>query len=329
MIRLGVIGTSWITTELIRAANLSGDFVCNAVYSRTAERATAFAAQHGMSHSFTDLAGLAQSDAVDAVYIASPNACHAAQAILMMDHGKHVLCEKPVAANSGELAAMIAAARRNRVVLMEALKTTLLPNFAAIRANLAKLGPIRRFTAVKCQYSSRYDRYKRGEPTNTFDPRLANGSLMDIGVYCVYPIIALFGAPQGVRANAVMLASGVDGAGSVCLQYPQMEALAIHSKINDGVSPSEIQGENGSIVIDQLSTPQRVEIRYRNGAVEDISRSQSEVTMLYEVQEFSALIRGGRLESSVNTYGLATAVLAVLDEARRQIGLRFPSDPPE
>ncbi|TCL65901.1 putative dehydrogenase [Hydrogenispora ethanolica] len=326
MIRFGVIGSSWITTEFIRAAALSGELACNAVYSRTAERAAAFAAQHGVAHTFTDLEEMARSNTIDAVYIASPNASHAGQAILMMDHGKHVLCEKPLAANGDEVRAMIAAARRNRVVLMEALKTTLLPNFAAIRDNLPKIGRIRRFLAIKCQYSSSYDRYQRGEATNTFNPLLANGSLMDIGVYCIYPIIALFGKPDRIRANAVMLDSGIDGEGSLCLQYRDFEALAVHSKISDSALPSEIQGEAGSIVIDQISVPQKVTLRYRDGSVVDLSRPQAVESMLYEAGEFSALIQSGRLESAVNTHELAGAVMAVMDEARRQFGLRFPTD---
>ena len=326
MVRFGIIGTGWITEEFIRSARLTGDFELSAVYSRTEERAREFADRYGATYHFTDLNAMAESDSCDAVYIASPNSCHAAQAILMMSRGKHVLCEKPIASNLKELTAMIATARENRVVLMEALKTTLLPNFHAIRENLPKIGQVRRFLAIKCQYSSRYDRYKRGEPTNTFNPSFANGSLMDIGVYCIYPIVALFGRPQRITATAILLDSGVDGAGSVSLQYYDFEGLAVHSKIADTSLPSEIQGEAGSIVIDKISTPGQVRIVYRDGSVETIHKEQNPELMYYEVREFIDLIQNGSLESQINTHRLARDVMAVMDEARSQFGLVFPAD---
>lgn len=85
-------------------------------------RAKAFAQKHGAGSWCTDLEELAEADDVDAVYIASPNSLHCGQAIQMMRHGKHVLCEKAAASNSRELEGMLAAARENRVVFLEAMR---------------------------------------------------------------------------------------------------------------------------------------------------------------------------------------------------------------
>jgi scyllo-inositol 2-dehydrogenase (NADP+) len=142
-------------------------FSLTAVYSRTPARALEFATKYKVEQVFTSLEDMAKSTAIDAVYIASPNSCHAQQAVLFMNHQKHVLCEKAIASNVKELTAMIDAARRNKVTLMEALKTTFLPNFQAISENLPKIGKIRRFFSCKCQYSSRYDAFKEGKATNT------------------------------------------------------------------------------------------------------------------------------------------------------------------
>ena len=90
---------------------------------------------------------MAASDKVDAVYIATPNCCHAAQAILCMNHGKHVLCEKPFASNSLEVKRMIDAAKSNDVTLMEAMISTLNPNFLIAKEQMSRLGTIRRYFA--------------------------------------------------------------------------------------------------------------------------------------------------------------------------------------
>ncbi|MCP1308017.1 Gfo/Idh/MocA family protein [Paenibacillus tyrfis] len=326
MIRFAVIGTNWITEEFIRAARECEAFALTAVYSRTEEKAEAFAAKFEIPHKFTDLETMARSDAFDAVYLASPNAFHAKQAVLLMNHGKHVLCEKPLASNRAEVMEMIAAAKANRVLLMEALKSTLMPNFRAVQEHLHKIGPVRRYAASYGQYSSRYDAYKQGTVLNAFNPALSNGSLMDLGVYCIYPMVVLFGQPDRVQANGLLLDSGVDGQGSLLLSYGQMEAVLTHSKIVNSYAPTEIQGEHGTLVIDKINQPEQVEIRYRDGSVEVLTRPQNNKSMVYEVQEFIDVLQAGRLESATNSHGNSLAAISIMDEARKQIGLRFPAD---
>ncbi|MFC0272153.1 Gfo/Idh/MocA family protein [Metabacillus herbersteinensis] len=326
MIRFGVIGTNWITESFIDGAREVEDFSLTAVYSRTEETAMKFAEKHDIPFTFTDLNSMASSQEIDAVYIASPNSLHSEQSILLMNKGKHVICEKPIASNSAELKVMIEVAKKNKVVLMEAMKTTLLPNFNAIKENLHKLGKVRRYVASFCQYSSRYDAYKQGTVLNAFNPAFSNGALMDIGIYCVYPLVVLFGEPDSVKANGIMLDSGVDGQGSVLLNYRDMEAAVMYSKITNSYTPSEIQGENGSIIIDKISTPTNIQIRYKDGTTEDITQEQKSKSMYYEAKEFMELIKNGELESTVNSYENSMITAAILDETRKQIGLTFPAD---
>lgn len=326
MIRFGIIGTNWITDSFIEAARQHPDFHLSAVYSRTHERASEFAEKHNIQHIFTDMTEMANSHEIDAVYIASPNSYHAEQSILFLKNKKHVLCEKPIASNAEEIKNMVQAAKENGVLLMEALKTTFLPNFQAIKENVDKIGQVRKYFASYCQYSSRYDAYKEGNVMNAFKPEFSNGSLMDIGIYCLYPAIALFGKPDEVKANGYLLETGVDAEGSIILKYPDKEAVVIFSKITNSYIPSEIQGENGSIVFDKMNPPENVNIHYRNGSVEDITREQSNDPMFYEAQEFIELIQSGKTESSINTFEQSITVMEVMEEARRQMGVVYPSD---
>jgi scyllo-inositol 2-dehydrogenase (NADP+) len=326
MIRFAIIGTNWITEEFIRAAQETGEFVLTAVYSRTEEKGREFAEKFEIPHRFNDLDTFVRSEEFDAVYIASPNSFHADQAILCMNHGKHVLCEKPAASNTAELTAMITAAQKNNVVFMEALKSTLLPNFGAIQGNLHKLGRIRRYFASYCQYSSRYDAYKQGTVLNAFNPAFSNGSLMDLGIYCIYPLAVLFGKPERILASGIMLESGIDGEGSLLLGYKEMDGVIMHSKISSSYLPAEIQGENATMVIDKINQPEKVEIRYRNGEVEELTLPQSSRTMVYEAAEFIRLIKSGKLESDTNSHANSKVAIEIMDEARKQMGLVFPAD---
>ncbi|QCS53077.1 Gfo/Idh/MocA family protein [Priestia flexa] len=326
MVRFGVIGTNWITERLLEAANDVEDFKLTAVYSRTISRAEEFASKYGVTKIFTNLKEMAVSQEIDAVYIATPNSYHAEQAILFLQNGKHVLCEKPLAVNATEVARMIQTAKDHNALLMEAMKSTLLPNFKVIQDNLHKIGPIRRYFASYCQYSSRYDKYKEGIVLNAFNPEFANGSLMDLGVYCLYPLITLFGEPKEVKATGIMLDSGVDGEGSVILKYDDKDAIMMYSKITNSYLPSEIQGEKGSIMIDKIHTAEKVEIHYTDGTVEQLTVDQSHPAMYYEVKEFIELINRGKTESDTNSYKNSYTTIQVLDKVRDKIGLVYQSD---
>lgn len=326
MVRIGVIGTNSITGQLLDAAKSVKNFELTAVYSRTSERAKEFANKYNVENIFTNLEEMASSSIIDAVYIATPNSYHAQQAILFLKNRKHVLCEKPLAANATEVKKMIETANLNNVLLMEAMKSTLLPNFKIIQNNLHKIGKIRKFFSSYCQYSSRYDKYKEGIVLNAFNPIYANGSLMDLGTYCLYPLIALFGEPCDIKATSIMLKSGVDGEGSVLLKYEDKEAVVMYSKISNSYLPSEIQGESGCMIIDKLHTPEQVEIRYNDGSIEQLTVEQPYPVMYYEVKEFVDLIENRDTESSINSYKNSYKTMKVMDKIREHIGLNYPSD---
>ena len=244
-IRFGVVGTNFVTDWVIAGARQDPRFELAAVCSRTRERAAEFAARHGIARTFVSLEEMAASDAIDAVYIATPNCMHAAQAVCCMERGKHVLCEKPMASNAREVRAMIEASRRNGVALMEAVKTTLTPNFMALREALPKAGTIRRYFSAFCQYSSRYDKFKEGIVLNAFRPELSNGAMMDIGIYTIYPMVVLFGRPRRISASGILLSSGVDAQGTVDFDYGEMNATVLYSKIADSHLPSDRDSGRG------------------------------------------------------------------------------------
>ncbi|KMV34699.1 Gfo/Idh/MocA family protein [Franconibacter pulveris] len=324
MIRFAVVGTNWITRQFVDAAHETGKYQLTAVYSRTLEQAQHFASDYPVEHLFTSLAALAQSDAVDAVYIASPNSLHAEQACLFLNHKKHVICEKPLASTLREAQAVIACARENQVVLFEAFKTASLPNFLALRQALPKVGRLRKALFNYCQYSSRYQRYLDGENPNTFNPAFSNGSIMDIGYYCLASTVALWGEPDAVIASACLLESGVDAHGTVVLRYGDADVTLLHSKVSDSTLPSEIQGEAGSLVIEKLSECQRLTFVPRGGRVQELTQGQHINTMLYEAETFAGLVSANQVEHPALEVSLITAKL--LTEIRAQTGVVFPAD---
>lgn len=324
MIRFAVIGTNWISRQFVDAAHETGKYRLTAVYSRSLEQAQTFATDYPVEHLFTSLEEMAQSDAIDAVYIASPNSLHFSQAQLFLSHKKHVICEKPLASNLREVEAAIACARENQVVLFEAFKTASLPNFLVLKQSLAKAGKLRKAFINYCQYSSRYQRFLDGENPNTFNPAFSNGSIMDIGFYCLASAVALWGEPHSVQASASLLASGVDAHGVVVMNYGDFSVTLQHSKVSDSVLASEIQGEAGSLLIEKISECQKLSFIPRGGKAQELTQPQHINTMLYEAENFARLVE----ENEVNHPGLAVSrITAKLQtEIRRQTGVVFPAD---
>ena len=334
-IRFGVIGTNFITDWVIAGAKQDERFELVAVCSRTQERAYEFAAKYDIPYTFTSLEEMAASPLIDAVYIATPNYLHASQSILCMKHGKHVLCEKPMASNAYEVKQMIAASRQYGVTLMEAMKPTLTPNFRVLREALPKAGVIRRYFASYCQYSSRYDKFKEGIVLNAFKPELSNGAMMDIGVYTVYPMVVLFGRPNKISASGVVLSTGTDGQGAVNFEYEGMNATVLYSKIANSSLPTEIEGEDGNFMLDKINQINRVTWQARPVAssgkgpltpVEDISAVTDKDEYYYEVAEFINLVQAGKLESEVNSHENSLITIEIIDEVRRQLGVSFLAD---
>lgn len=326
-VRFGVIGTNTISDKVIFAARQDPRFELAAVCSRTAERAAEFARRHSIPHTFTSEEEMAASGLIDAVYIATPNSCHAAQGIMFMEHGKHVLCEKPMASNTREVRGMIDAAKKNNVLLMEAMRTTFCPNFTRVMDNIGNIGKVRRYFACYCQHSSRYYALKEGTILNAFDPRLSNGAAGDIGVYTIYPMVVLFGRPKSLKAHGFKLYSGADGQGSVIFDYGDMDAVVMYSKIADTELPSEIQGEEGTISIDRINTVENVRMRQRDGEWADISVPILNDLYYYEIKEFiDIVLSDGPRESKVNSYENSMIVMEILDEIRRQVGVVYPAD---
>ncbi len=325
-VRFGIVGTNFITDKILEAAKLESRFELSAVYSRTQQRANQFAEKHNIPHTFTSIEDMASSHLIDAVYIASPNSLHASQSILFMEHGKHVLCEKPFASNVKEVKAMINASQQNNVTLMEAMKPTMTPNFLAIKNHLKELGTIRRYFSCYCQYSSRYDKLKEGVMLNAFDPKLSNGAVMDLGVYTIYPMVVLFGRPKKISATGLKLSTGVDGQGAINFEYEGMNATVLYSKIADSYLPTEIQGEEGTIISDRINIISKVKLQKRSGEDIIISTPNLLHEYYYEIEEFINLVQKGQRESQINSHENSLIAIEIIDEIRKQLDVTYPSD---
>jgi len=322
MINFAVIGSNWISEKFVNATRLGDLLALCAVYSRTLQSAQLFADKFAVTSCYDSLQALANDDNVQAVYIASPNSLHFEQTMQMLSAGKHVICEKPLASNATQVEQLFQSAIDNNVILFEAYMTAHLPNFQQIKNSLPHIGKLRKANLHYCQYSSRYPAYLAGESPNTFSRHFSGGSIMDIGYYCVAFSVALFGKPNAIQADATLLDSGVDGCGSVILDYGDFSVTIEHSKIGNSQLINEIQGENGSLIIEHIAQCQRVSLFQQS--MNELTLTQSDNCMLYEVQFFAQQINNCQIDMQAMQRAKTTAV--VITEIRRLTDVIFPAD---
>jgi len=347
--RFGIVGTGRISDWVLKGAFMEPRFEASAVCSRSLENARSFALKHSIPKTYTNIDEMASDPDIDAIYIGTPNNTHHDIAIQCLNHGKHVLCEKPLASNAREIREMAKAAENNGVVLMEAMISTLSPNFRMVRERLKTMGAIRRFSATFCQYSSKYDLLKRilkGEDNSpvpsSFNPGRSGGALTDIGIYTIYPMVVLLGKPQSILSEVITVEvptengmEPIDIQGSALFKYDGLTASATYSKIADSRSRTEISCDNGIISLDQIHITRDVELTMRGAPTSGRSSGPEtqKITVpcdpdeyLCEFKEFIDVIESGRSESENNSLCNSLAVAEIMDEIRRQAGVVFPAD---
>ena len=329
MLRFGTIGSGWIADEYIHGAKDSGLWELTAVYSRTQERAAAYAKQHGAKHAFTNLEEMAASDVLDAVYIASPNAFHYEQAKLFLEHGKHVICEKPLCAQARKVRELQQIAKNRGLVYLEAIMFLHLPQRKLLEDALGQLGQITLVKLDFCQRSSKLDRYLEGELPNIFNPAMETGALMDLGVYCVYPALALFGEPESFTVEPQMMESGADGAGIVTMRYPDKLVTLTYSKLGQAGANSDFQGTDGTLSVESISRIAGLSLWRKDGTTEQLYGDDEKYKLMgWEAKDFYRYIsdpEGSDQEYAVCS-DLSLRVSSFMERVRKERKILFPSD---
>lgn len=329
MLRFGTVGTGWITDEYIHGAQDSGLWKLAAVYSRTPERGKEYAARHGAPLVFSDLEKMACSPELDAVYIASPNVLHYEHCRLFLEHGKHVICEKPLCAQAKKVRELQAIAQKRKLIFLEAIMFQHLPQRKLLEEALQQIGKITFVKLDFCQRSSKLDSYLAGDLPNIFNPAMETGAFMDLGVYCVYPALALFGLPESFHAEPLMLKSGADGGGSVTLRYSDKLVILTYSKLGQAGANTDFQGTEGTVAVKSISRLANISLALRGRPAELLHGEDEKYKLMgWEAKDFYRYIT--EPEASREEYercsALSLQVSQLMEDVRKQGKITFPSD---
>jgi xylose dehydrogenase (NAD/NADP) len=285
-LRWGLLSTASITGALLSSGH--GEYV--AVASRSADRAEAFAREHGIPRAHGSYEALLADPDVDAVYVPLPNSLHVEWSIKALEAGKHVLCEKPMSRHPDDVERAFDVAEREGLVLMEAFMWRHHPQLARTRELIAA-GTIGRLRVVRAAFSF------PGRPDGDIrlQRELEGGGLMDVGCYCISGCRAIAGTePERVAGEQVLGGDGVDVAFAAMMRFPG-DVLATFDCGMSYAARDELEavGDEGSLFLDDPwhGRSAEIEVRRPDGSVERVEPGRVNSYAL-ELQNFEAAVRG-------------------------------------
>ena len=319
MIRWGILSTGTIAKNFAETAKKMADVKITAVASRSQKKADDFGWKYGIAHCYDSYEALAKDPDVDIVYVATPHSRHFDDVKLMIEHGKHVLCEKSFTVDAKEAEMLFALAKEKGVFLMEAFWTKICPIYRDVERIIASgaLGEIRTVTA---QYG-----YTTAREARKFDPALAGGTLLDIGVYAIGFACMMLGYKMDeIRSKLVMNSVGTDAYDAIYMRkgdaFAQLTcAIGAYMPLHGAV-----YGTKGYIDIPDFKNPQKITVFYEGRSPQVFTRVFEVNGFEYEIREAMDCVRAGRTESSLMTPEQSIAVMRIMDEIRAQNGMRFP-----
>ena len=294
-----------------------------AVASRDLGRAEEFAKTYGYRKAYGSYEEMLADPEVELVYVATPHSHHFEHAMLCLQAGKHVLCEKSFTMNAHQAKTLVEYARAKGLYLAEAIWTRYMPSRTIINDVIASgiVGPCRLLTANLSYLNYVHERIIR--------PELAGGALLDLGVYGVNFALMHFGDDIAkVDSSAVMTETGVDASESITFTYRDGRmAVLTHSVMGRSDRRGILYGEKGYIVVDCINNPQRIrafdsddQLLAEYAIPEKISGYE------YEFLEAARCIRAGKTESDSMPLDHTLRVMELMDELRAQWGLVYPQE---
>lgn len=321
-VRWGILAAGGIARRFAREIPALTASTVLAVGSRSTERAADFAAELHVPRAYGSYEDLVADADVDAVYIASPHSEHRDHALLALEAGKPVLVEKAFTRNAAEAREVFDVAAARGLFAIEAMWARFLPHYRAV-VDAVHAGVIGEVLAVHAQHGQ----LLVGGNERLWNPELAGGALLDVGVYPISFAHALLGVPDQVHAFGTLTDRGVDAAETVVLRYGDRTVAVAEAALDARMdNAATIAGTLGRISIaGTFYAPTTVRLELHDGTVQELPR-QHEGGFQYEAAEAARRIAAGDTSSPLMSWTGSVEVMEIMDEIRAQLGVRYPGE---
>ena len=321
-VNLGVIGCGTIMPSFLKALASSQSSKINGIASEYSQNSISLAKEFNIPNCFKTYKELAQSSKIDIVYIATTQNLHDENALLFLENGKAVLCEKPITYNSKRAFELISFAREKKLFLMEGMWTRFLPAIVQVKKWL-DAGLIGRINHVYADFGFTND---WGPERRLLNRNLCGGSLMDNGVYPISFASLVYGRqPDEIKTTSYIGPTGVDEISSYLFKYGEDQFAMLSSSIRlHTFQNATIIGETGIIFLPEFWRCQKV-IVYKNGEAPVTYSFPFLINGFeYEIEAVNSCLRNGKLECERMPLDESLAIIQTTDKIRQEWGLEFP-----
>jgi len=320
-IRWGILGAGGIAAKFADAVrDYTQSQVVAAASASSIERARDFVAAHDAGEAYQSYEQLVARDDIDAVYVATTHNNHHEPAITAIEAGKHVLVEKAFAQNSSQAEAILAAAQKAGVFVMEAMWTRHLPHMYELRRLIAD-GEIGEITAVMADHGQQLTHVPR-----MYRADLAGGSLLDLGVYPLAFAHNILGMPTSISAVGQLTEAGVDNQVAMILDYPTAQASLHTSMVGKSANIAQVVGTTGRVHIDGwFYTPTSMQVVRDDVVVREFD-GRVDNGFQFQAAEVARCIAEGLTQSPVMSWQDTRDVMQLLDGVRERIGVVYPNE---
>jgi predicted dehydrogenase len=322
VVRWGIVATGNISRAFTRDVASLGEARVTAVASRSQENAEKFGAEFGIPNRYGEYAALVADPEVDVVYIGTPHPQHYAIARAALQAGKAVLCEKPVTMNARQARDLVDVARSNGVFFAEAMWMRANPLIRSVYDDI-RAGVIGEPRQVLADFGFTAPEL----PPRLLLPELGGGALLDLGIYPATFAYAALGRPAEVKAVASLSELGVDLQTAMVWRYDSGAVAALTCGMRaDSPGTASVSGSEGSLLVPaDFHNPSHY-IRRTAAGSERVEVDVAGTGYQHEAAEVMRCVRDGLTQSPLFPHEDTIAILEVLDDARDQIGVRYPSD---
>lgn len=306
--RIGIIGTGRIAERFIPEAKLVSGVSTQGVYNPHVESARQFAEKWEIN-AYENLEDF--YSAVDAVYIASPHETHYRYIRSALEHQKHVLCEKPMVLERAQAEEVFSYAKKQNLVLIEAIKTAYCPGFANL-LGIACSGIIGNIRNVEACFTKLEDPESR-ELTD----RKYGGSFTELGSYIMLPVIKLLGRDyEEVMFHSIKDDSGIDLFTRASFRYPNSIATVTCGLGVKSEGRLLVSGTKGYLVSEApWWKTSYFEVHFEDPAkIEKYSDRFLEEGLRYEISDFLSMINGSNKNEFKLTRGESIAMAGIMEK---------------
>jgi predicted dehydrogenase len=324
-IRWGILSTGRIAGVFVEGLRALPDAQVVAVGSRSQDTAEAFGAKYAIPRRHGSYAALAADPEVDIVYVAPLHPWHKETAILCLNAGKAVLCEKPFTMNAREAREVVRVARRRKRFLMEAMWTRFMPLTIKLRRMLADgvIGDVRMLQA-----NFGFDVGDKPEARH-WKHSLGGGALLDLGVYAVsYAHMIFGGPPESVSGAAHLGATGVDDQESITLKFPGGRIASLCCAVRTSLGQhATIYGTAGRIRIEPaFLRPAKFTLSLPGKPDEVVEAPYPGNGYTCEAAAIHGYLREGKIEGDLMPLDETIEIMKTLDRIRKPWGLKYPTE---